>query len=166
MNKFFRTTWYQGNYLVQNSIKYIGDLTPFYRSSWEQRFMFWCDMNPNVLKWSSEPLKIPYVMNENGNYKKHNYIPDFYIEILNKMGEIKKYIVEIKPFNQGPIKNSSGEVYIPKPPKNKNQKAMKRYYTEIKTYEKNARKWAAAKLFCEANGLEFIVLTKEDVTNL
>lgn len=158
-----RGSWYQGKYDVQNPDKYIGKTTPFYRSSWEQRYMFWCDMNPNVIRWASEPFPIPYTLNENGNYKRHNYIPDFYVEVLTKSGEIEKLVVEIKPYNQGPTKQKDGSEYVPKPPKNKNQKAMKRYYMEVKTYEKNARKWIAATSFCKSNGFIFRVLTKDDI---
>jgi hypothetical protein len=158
--------WYQGTFEIQNKSKYIGIKQPFYRSSWEKRFMFWCDNNPNVLKWSSESIKIPYAIFENGHYKTHNYFPDFYMEVVDKSGNLKKYIVEVKPFNQGPIKLKTGETYKPKPPKNKNQKAMKRYLYECKMYNKNSIKWEAAKKYCQSNGIQFIVLTKNDLFNL
>lgn len=155
--------WYHGLYEVVNKEKYVGLKKPFYRSSWECRFMSWCDNNPNVIKWSFESIEIPYVITENGFSKSHRYIPDFYVEILNKQNQLKKFLVEIKPYNQGPIKNSKNEVYVPKPPKNKNAKALKRYYLEMKTYKKNTLKWNAARSYCQRNGLEFVILTKENL---
>ncbi len=159
--------WYQGTYEVKNTSKYLGTKPPFFRSSWERRFMYWCDHNPNVLKWSSEAIKIPYVISEGGYCKTHNYIPDFYMEVKNTKGEIKKFIVEVKPYDQGPIDQHDGKgVYVPKPPKNKNQKALKRFYFEQKTYKKNALKWNAAKLFCQTHNIEFMIITKKDLLNL
>jgi hypothetical protein len=150
--------FYQGYYNLVNREKYCGSNFPYYRSSWEKRFMVWCDENQKVLKWSSESVKIPYFFE--GSV--HTYFPDFYVEILEADGRVQKYILEVKPFNQGPTKTSDG-VYVPKPPKNKNQKALKRYYYELKTYKKNESKWRAAKQFCEAVGYKFDVLTKEDL---
>jgi len=158
-------SWKQGTFNIRNKEKYIGSKEPFYRSSWEERFMNWCDNNPNIVRWSSEEIKIPYIISENGFSKTHNYYPDFYIEVINKEMNLKKYVVEIKPYNQGPIKEENKEVYVPKPPKNKNAKSLKRYYLECKTYMKNTLKWQAAKTYCLRNGFEFIVLTRKDVCN-
>ena len=50
-----------GKYVPRNPDKYIGDIhNIIFRSSWEQRFCIYCDTNESILKWSSEPLKIPY----------------------------------------------------------------------------------------------------------
>lgn len=152
--------WYQGFYKLQNPNKYIGKKQPFFRSSWEKRLYFWVDTNSKVLRWCSECIKIPYI---NIYSKQKNYIPDAYIEILNREGKIRKYIIEVKPFEQGPIANRKGQIHIPKPPKNKNRKAMKRYLIELNMYKTNICKWKAAEQFCKINGLEFMVLTKEDL---
>ena len=50
----------KGKFQPKNSEKYIGLKTPTYRSSWEQTFMRLCDEHPNVAKWASESIKIPY----------------------------------------------------------------------------------------------------------
>ena len=51
----------QGRYNIKFQEKYIGRKAPLYRSSWEFAFMKFCDENPNVAKWASEAVKIPYV---------------------------------------------------------------------------------------------------------
>ena len=50
----------RGKYVLKNPEKYIGIKTPTYRSGWEQAFMRLCDEHPNVAKWASESIKIPY----------------------------------------------------------------------------------------------------------
>jgi len=55
--------------------KYNGDPNKIIlRSSWEKRFCKFVDTNPNVIKWSSEAFRIPYISPLDG--KLHNYIPD------------------------------------------------------------------------------------------
>ena len=52
---------YKGRYRVQNLQKYRGELHEItYRSSWELKFMKWCDFSPSVLEWGSETAIIPY----------------------------------------------------------------------------------------------------------
>ena len=67
----------QGKFNPTNTDKYLGRQLPTYRSSWEQRFMMFCDTNPSVLSWASEPVKIPY-FNPVKN-KQTIYVPDFLI---------------------------------------------------------------------------------------
>ena len=51
----------QGKYKVRNEAKYNGDASNvIYRSSWELKFLVWCDNNPNVVSFSSEEIIIPY----------------------------------------------------------------------------------------------------------
>ena len=51
---------YKGRYTPENPKKYIGDPSKIvYRSSWERRFMIYCDRNPLILSWASEELAIP-----------------------------------------------------------------------------------------------------------
>ena len=55
MSKF-----HQGRYIVKNAQKYAGGKSPTYRSSWEYTFMAFCDDNPNIVAWASEPVRISY----------------------------------------------------------------------------------------------------------
>ena len=91
----------QGVYKPLNESKYKNPIDnymnkykyPTYRSSWELKFLKFCDLNGSVLEWSSEPFCIEYLSPKDN--KKHRYFPDFIVNINNKI-----YIIEIKPFDQ------------------------------------------------------------------
>ena len=52
---------YKGRYRISNPVKYRGNIHDvIYRSSWELKFMKWCDTNISVLEWGSETMVIPY----------------------------------------------------------------------------------------------------------
>lgn len=153
---------YQGIYKITKPEKYIGTQNPTYRSSWEKVAFCHCEFNTNVIKWSSESIKIPYCWADGS---RHNYIPDLYVEMITNDNTIQKFIVEIKPWGQGPSANKAGEVKPrPQRPKNNNPKALKRYINEMVTYDKNERKWQAAQAFCQSNNIKFLILSDEDFT--
>jgi len=58
--------------------------TLIFRSSWEFRFCKYCDTNEKILKWSSEPLQIPYY--NPLDKKEHTYNVDFYMRVLKDDG--------------------------------------------------------------------------------
>ncbi len=90
---------YSGVFKPQNPKKYRGDFRNIiYRSLWERKFMVFCDSNPNILQWGSEEVVIPYRSPVDGRI--HRYFVDFNIKIRTKSGEIKKYLIEIKPKKQ------------------------------------------------------------------
>ena len=72
----------KGRYILKNQEKYVGTKTPMYRSSWEQAFMRLCDEHPNVYKWASESIRIPYRHPLTGKYT--IYVPDFFIVYNDK----------------------------------------------------------------------------------
>lgn len=135
----------QGRFTPRHPEKYVGDASNIiYRSSWELKMMKWADMNPDVLKYASEELIIPYVSPVDS--RQHRYFVDFLIMVRTRSGEIKKYAVEIKPAAQT----------VPPTTKNK-----KRLLEETMTYAVNQAKWAAADAFCKKKDMEFIVLTEK-----
>lgn len=143
--------YYQGRYKVKNPEKYVGDVNNvIYRSSYELKFMNFLDGHPNVTKWGSEELIIPYMWNG----EPHRYFPDFVVEMVSKDGAIKKMLVEIKPWS---------ETQPPVAPKKRTQKALLGYENAIITYTKNVAKWQHAKAFAEKNGAQFIVLTEKEL---
>ena len=143
----------EGEYEVVNKNKYIGKRKPYYRSSWERRWMYQADMNKNVLKWCSECIAIPYF--HSVDKKVHNYFPDFYFEVYNPTTRtVKKYVAEVKP---------KKELSPPKEPKRKTSKSAKRYLMEKITYIKNQEKWKAARQYCKKRNLEFKILTEDDM---
>ena len=85
----------QGQYVVQNPSKYVGAKMPYARSSWETAFMRFCDNHPNITKWASENVKIPYQNPFTG--KITNYVPDFMVQYTDKSGKQLVELIEIKP---------------------------------------------------------------------
>ena len=84
---------YKGRYRVANPSKYRGDIHDvIYRSSWELKFMKWCDNNVSVLEWGSETMIIPYKSPVDS--KVHRYFVDFYIRVKDRHGAITKYLIE------------------------------------------------------------------------
>ena len=140
---------YKGIYKPSNPQKYIGDPNNIiYRSLWERKFMYWCDINENIIKWASEEIWIPYLSPL--DKRVHKYFPDFYIKYKDSTGNIKESLIEIKPKRQ---------VEGPKPQKRVTQKQM----YELKEFAKNQAKWKAAKEFCEDRRWEFTILTEDNL---
>lgn len=141
--------YYKGKFTPNRPEKYTGDPTNIiYRSSWELRFMNWCDMSSNVLKWSSEETVIPYRCGTDN--KLHRYFIDFKIQVRSKSGELKTYLVEVKP---------SAQTVPPQFP----GRRTKRYLTEAMTFVKNQSKWQAAKQYCADRGWEFMIITEKEL---
>jgi len=140
---------YKGRFKVTNLSKYKGDATDVvYRSSWELKFMKWCDTNPSVLEWGSETVIIPY--RSPVDSKVHRYFVDFYVKVKSKSNIITKYLVEIKPEK------------FTKPPEIPNKKT-KRFIEEVFMYGVNQAKWKSADEFCKDRGMQFLVLTENDL---
>ena len=136
----------KGLYRPVNVEKYLGDPSKVrFLSSWELRFMDFCDKNPNVLKWGSEEFKIPYM---NPIKKKVcNYFPDFIVKYKNAAGEIQTVVIEIKPSSQDP---------------NRVSKKKPTTYDAVQMVI-NQAKWTAAKAFCESHGITFQILTEKNM---
>ena len=139
----------KGKYRVINYKKYKGDPTGVvYRSGWEHEVMKWCDSNPNVKRWWSEEVAIPYRKPTDG--KVHRYFPDFWIQIRNSQGIKEGILIEVKPKAQT------------NPPKKKSR-ITKRYLREVYTYGINEAKWKAATEYCKDRGWKFQILTEEHI---
>lgn len=140
---------YKGKYKPSFPEKYSGDSTNIiYRSLWERKFCVYCDLNENILSWSSEEKAIPYRSPIDG--KIHRYFPDFLIKVKESNGSIKKYMIEIKP---------SKQTVPPKKP----QRQTKKYISEVYEYAKNQSKWEAAKDWCADRGYEFKIITENEL---
>lgn len=140
---------YKGKFKPSYPDKYKGDPTNIiYRSLWELKFLRYCDLNENILEYSSEEIMIPYL--DKSTNKVRRYFPDAYIKVRQSDGTIKKYLIEIKPAKQT----------IP-PPKPKRQ--TKKYLVEAMEFVKNQSKWEAAKEWCLDRGYEFKVLTENEL---
>jgi hypothetical protein len=146
--------FYQGIYKMENPSKYIGGKAPMMRSGWEFKFARFLDLNDNVVKWASEHSKtvIPYKYPDGSN---HRYIPDFWVEMRLRGGEVRKFLIEIKPSKESPY-----HVDAPKEPKRKTAKALRNYGAKLRTYMINKCKWDAAEEWCKKRGITFLVYTE------
>lgn len=141
--------FHKRKYTPTNPQKYAGDPTViFMRSSWETRFALWCDHNPNVVKWVSEEIVIPYRCPTDN--KIHRYFVDFKIQIKDKDGNIKTYLIEVKP---------SKQLNPPVYPGRKTQ----RYLVESAMFIKNQAKWAAARSYAADRKWEFKIITEYEL---
>jgi len=140
---------YKGRYQPNNPLKYKGNFRNIiYRSLWELKFMKYCDSNRNILEWGSEEFCLPY--RSPLDNKVHRYFPDFYIKVKESTGQIKKYIIEVKPKRQ---------CIEPKPQKKK----TRTYIYEVRQYAQNQAKWKAAEEYCLDRGYEFKILTEKEL---
>jgi len=140
---------YKGKFRPKHPEKYRGDPTKIiYRSLWERNCMRYFDDNPNVLKWSSEEVIVPYKSPLDGRY--HRYFPDFLIRIKNKQGQLETIMIEVKPYK---------ETKEPKPQK----RLTKNYLVEVKTWSINKRKWEAAIEFCKDRKWKFMIITEKEL---
>ena len=133
----------QGKYTIANPEKYVGKKNPTYRSSWEFHFMRFCDTNPYVQKWASEAISIPYRCPLTG--KQTIYVPDFFIQYIDKNSKVQTELIEVKPQNQT-LKEKVG--------KNRNNQIQ---------YVRNMAKWRAAQIWCKAQGIKFRVINEQDL---
>ena len=135
-------------YNPSNPRKYKGNVNNIIcRSSWEERFCNYCDLNENIIEWGSEEFFIPYRAPDG---KARRYYPDFIMKVKENTGKIKTYVIEVKPFKQT------------KPPK-KRKNVTKSYMYECKTYAVNQAKWVAANEWCKDHGVEFKIITEREL---
>ena len=123
--------------------KYVGTHTPMYRSSWEWSFMNFCDNNKAIQKWASEAVQIPYRDPLTG--RQTVYVPDFFIQYVDKNNRVLTELIEIKPASQTILERVG---------KNKYNQAQ---------YVKNQAKWTAANAWCKQQGIKFRILNENDI---
>jgi hypothetical protein len=166
MSSVFNKLYYQGEYVPVNKDKCINCTNsklkiPFYRSSWELKFMRWLDKRIDVLEWGSECQMIDYYSDQDN--KMHTYFPDFYMKVKDKDNEIVKYMIEVKPKSQSPKLDENNNVKYPSLPKNKTNKNLSRWSEKTAILHRNNEKWAAAKHYCSTHAMIFKVLNEDDL---
>jgi hypothetical protein len=138
--------------MPKNHEKYRGDIRKItYRSSWESWFMKWLDANPEIVKWNSEEVVIPYFCNAEG--KKRRYFMDFWFRDVNG----QEFFFEVKP---------KKETRPPVKPTKLTTSAKKRYIDEIYTWSVNVDKWKAAQATASKMGIEFRLITEDSLKKL
>lgn len=133
----------RGLFKPKNPSKYIGDPSKIiFRSSWELRLFQWLDTTPAVLQWASEEFSIPYMHPFKARVAQ--YYPDALVVFKDKYGNLRKELIEIKPYKE--------TVLTPKATEQDKQALVV-----------NTAKWKAAASFAEQNGLTFRVLTEKSM---
>ena len=143
-----RKGYKQGVYYPKQPKKYIGKHPIVYRSGWELKFFRWCDLNENVLEWTSETIVIPYVNPVTGRAQR--YFVDNSVAIREK-DKVVKYLIEIKPKKQT------------QPPIISKRKKRTTLIYESNMYAQNRAKWGAAEKWCRKKGYKFIILTEDEL---
>lgn len=139
----------KGLFTPRHPEKYVGNVNNIvYRSSWELSFMNFLDNNPNIEKWGSEIISIPYRKPTTGRI--HKYYPDFWIKYKSKNGEVVQEVIEVKPEKETRQPTTVG-------------KTKKTQLYEAITWSINKAKFKSAALFCTKYGMKFRVLTEKHI---
>ena len=140
----------QGKFRPRHPEKYLGNYgNILYRSSWELKFMQWCDQSEQIVAWQSEERRVPYY--DPVAKKRRTYYPDFYIRYRRNDGIIVEELVEVKPAKQ-----------VKGPPQNPKRRT-KAWLNEVRTYVTNQAKWKAAAEYCEDRGYNFRLITEKEI---
>ncbi len=137
-------SYVQGQYKPVNPSKYVGTYPIIFRSSWEFKVMQMFDVNPNIMSWASESLKIPYQNPFTGKYTV--YVPDFVVTYVDAKGNQRAEIIEVKPAKETFLEQA------------KSQKAKA-------AVALNTFKWAAAQAFAKHHGMTFRVMNEGNIFN-
>jgi hypothetical protein len=136
---------FQQGYINPNSCKKLFESVKnqpiIYRSSWERRFISWCESCKKVKYWGSECICIKY--HNPIDRKQHRYYPDFVVQLED--GTVM--IIEIKPKNQTQIPDCENS-------------------WATKTYAVNSAKWTEIKKRCDEKGYKFCILTEKTIAKL
>ena len=142
---------------------------PYYKSDWERKFFFVCDMNPNITFWAYEPkiFGIPYMSPKYGRVS--IYHPDIYLE-CNLEGQPRKsrWLIEVKPTSY------SIQPKMPQPPKpGSDSKAFEKYQKRKANYDQkvmdvivNLAKWEAAAEWCKRHGVNWFIANEKNTGKL
>jgi len=132
--------YHQGMLDPKSLYKYFSsckDEPIIYRSGLEYQFIMFCESNPKIKRWASEPIAIKY-FNRLLN-KEQNYYPDYVIETY----EGNKIIVEIKPYQQTVKPDATDSRWLKE------------------AWVTNTDKWKSANEFAHKHNAKFIVVTEK-----
>lgn len=166
----YYTDCHEGKYTLIHPEKYMPNHpAPYYKSDWERKFFFVCDMNPNITFWAYEPkiFEIPYMSPKYGRVS--IYHPDIYLE-CNLEGQPRKsrWLIEVKPTSY------SIQPKMPQPPKpGSDSKAFEKYQKRKANYDQkvmdvivNLAKWEAAAEWCKRHGVNWFIANEKNTGKL
>lgn len=140
--------WVQGTFSPVHREKYTGTWPISYRSRPELLVMKWMDSQPNVLKWSSESVVIPYRLSADDRLRR--YFVDFSCDWRNADGTVTRLLLEYKPKHKTV-------------PPEKGRKSDKTYINECMEYHMNQVKWANATAWAKTHGYRFMVISEDSI---
>lgn len=144
-----RPQYRQGIYKPRFPEKNINKESIEYRSQLELEYFWRIEKSPNVIKWGSEVIWIPYF---NPIKKRHaQYWTDLYVETKNH-GTL---IVEIKP------EKEIIAIAENKQPKNTKRKKKATYIYEMSMFMINKAKWKAANEYCNKKSWNFTTVSEK-----
>lgn len=111
--------------------------------------MRWMDEHPAVIKWGSENVVIPYFSSSEN--KMRRYYMDFFCFYKTAEGKARKILIEVKPYSQTIQPTKRG------------RKKLETYLNELKTYQVNKDKWAAAEKYAKGMGWGFVIMTEYEL---
>lgn len=140
-----------GRFFPLHPEKYVGQSTPIFKSDLERRMMAYLDKTDSVVSWMYEPeqairyrdLSRP---DKYGQGKERKYYIDFVAVVKTPDNKLKTVWIEVK---------SKKETV---PPKNKNNRL------DMETWVRNQSKWAAAKKLSESKGVQFLIITEDQLS--
>lgn len=153
-----------GYFYPKHPEKYKGDpKNIIWRSKLERSFFRYFDTTDSIIQWSSEEFCIPYqhgmkeyIDKKTKAIKKkkriRRYFPDCWTKVRSIDGEIKEFLIEIKPF-----------AFTFPPTKPKSGRITKSYKILINQYIINKLKWETAEKYSVKKGMKFIILTEKDL---
>lgn len=145
----------QGYFTPLHPEKYKGDPTKvIFRSSWELRFLKYCDENPRVIEYASEPVGIAYY--NPVTKRPATYWIDCYMATLGDDGQVTRWLIEIKP---------NRYLSPPKPPTRLTEKQTLGYARHAKAYIINNAKFEAAREYAALHGMRFGIITENFLFN-
>jgi hypothetical protein len=140
----------QGYFRPVNLDKYMGDPNKIiFRSSWEFKFLKWCDLSPTILRYASEPVGIVYY--NPLDHRTHRYYIDFYVITKSADGTEQKWLIEVKPLKY---------VNPPPCPERMTNKQTANYLYAAKQYITNKAKFEAARAFAAQRSIKFGIITE------
>ena len=100
------------------------------------------DNNPAILQWASEAIHVNYRNPFTG--KNTIYVPDFFVRFIDANNVDHSEIWEVKPSKETTLEAA---------------KSMR----DKAAVMLNQAKWQAAKIYCAQQGLNFRILTENDI---
>lgn len=138
-----------GEFFPKFPNKFKGPKPIIYKSRLEYYLMLYLDKNPAIVEWGYEKTIIPYY--DTGLKKNRRYFIDFSAKIRTGINTFKTVLIEVK---------SKKETH---PPIRTPKQSIHTFNEAMRVWMTNSSKWKAAKNYARLHGLEFVVITEDQL---